>query len=395
LFLCYGGGRSQELTETIKKIPKEDKFVKDIKEIILHSLRNDENLKREIIDVVKEDLQDDLKEFSERFMCKPPYGGEDCGQCADGYFGEYPNCKTTTYALVTGYPRRSDETNQILVMDESGLMKTCFKPKSKYPLKVSGARGVYTAGRMIVCGGCCRETSACYFYADAQEGWTKLADMSTQRTSSSSIAIPDGILVTGGFDHNNKVLKTSEQIYANGTVKQGKPLPEPRYGHCMTEYKGQIISTGGEDENEVETSTVWSFNNHVEFTLTNEPSMKHNRSQHACGIVHSAHHNQRPLLVVAGGWRSDGNDKSEYLDFTLPGSQWQLCSEDFPNEMTGPKMTTTESKKQLFMTYQNEIYYFKCHSKEDCHWEQKNYQLQIKRSFHVMMEVPPSLVENC
>ena len=27
-------------------------------------------------------------------MCKPPYGGEDCGQCADGYFGEYPNCKS-------------------------------------------------------------------------------------------------------------------------------------------------------------------------------------------------------------------------------------------------------------------------------------------------------------
>ena len=69
--------------------------------------------------------------------------------------------------------------------------------------------------------------------------------------------------------------------------------------------------------------------------------------------------------------------------------------EDFPNEMTGPKMTTTESKKQLFMTYQNEIYYFKCRSSEDCYWEQKNYQLQIKRSFHVMMEVPPSLVENC
>ena len=57
--------------------------------------------------------------------------------------------------------------------------------------------------------------------------------------------------------------------------------------------------------------------------------------------------------------------------------------EDFPVEITGPRMTTSESKKQLFMTYQNEIYYFKCRSREDCYWEQKNYQLQIKRSFHV------------
>ena len=100
---------------------------------------------------------------------------------------------------MTGYPRRSDETNQILVMDESGLMKTCFKPKSKYPLKVSGARGVYSAGRMIVCGGCCPiNITACYSYGDDQQGWTKLADMDTPRHDSSSIAIPGGILVTGG-----------------------------------------------------------------------------------------------------------------------------------------------------------------------------------------------------
>ena len=99
------------------------------------------------------------------------------------------------YVLVTGWPR--DKTAQMEVMDESGSTKICKNPKSKYPLQVDDATGVYTEGRMIVCGGCCRETSACYFYADAQQGWTKLADMSTQRTSSSSIAIPDGILVTG------------------------------------------------------------------------------------------------------------------------------------------------------------------------------------------------------
>ena len=69
--------------------------------------------------------------------------------------------------------------------------------------------------------------------------------------------------------------------------------------------------------------------------------------------------------------------------------------EDFSVEITGPRMTTSESKKQLFMTYGNEIFYFKCRSSDDCYWEKKNYELQTKRSFHVMMEVPPSLVENC
>ena len=230
------------------------------------------------------------------------------------------------YVLVTGYPK-NDETAQMEVMDESGSTKICKNPKSKYPLQVIDATGVYTEGRMIVCGGY-PETSACYYYKDDQQGWTKLADMGTQRSGSSSIKIPGGILVTGGYDGRN-FLKTSEIIYNNGTVKQGKSLPEPRFAHCMVEYQGQIISTGGLDGKGDDTSNVWSFNNLVEFTLTNKPSMKHSRYFHACGIVHSIQHQDRPLLVVAGSWIGDGSNNSEYLDFTLPGSQWQLCSKSF------------------------------------------------------------------
>merc|ERR1712038_1155088 len=174
------------------------------------------------------------------------------------------------YVLVTGSPT-NDETAHMEVMDESGSTKLCKNPKSKYPLQVSYATGVYTEGRMIVCGGGSPPTSHCYTYENDQQGWTKLADMDTQRSSSSSIAIPGGILVTGGYDGSN-TLKTSEIIYINGTVKQGKSLPEPRYAHCMVEYQGEIISTGGLDENNDDTSDVWSFKNHVEFPLTNKPS---------------------------------------------------------------------------------------------------------------------------
>merc|ERR1719334_1469707 len=118
----------------------------------------------------------------------------------------------------------------------------------------------------------------------------------------------------------------------------------------MVEYQGEIISTGGYDGNAVSTSDVWAFNNHVEFTLTNKPRMKHSRARHACGIVHSMHHQGRPLLVVVGSWLGIGSNKSEYWDFTLPGSQWQLCSEDLPVVMDyGPRMTTKKSKNQLLM----------------------------------------------
>ena len=63
--------------------------------------------------------------------------------------------------------------------------------------------------------------------------------------------------------------------------------------------------------------------------VTNGPRMKYVRHYHACGIVHSDKFEGRPLLVVAGAYFGDGQDKSEYWDFTVPGSQWQLCSKSF------------------------------------------------------------------
>ncbi len=109
---------------------------------------------------------------------------------------------------------------------------------------------------MIVCGGCQQfvPNKNCFEYG-AQHGWKRLANMTTPRWGSASISIPGGILVTGGSDDNcgaplrvmevENPLKTSEIVYLNGTVKQAKPLPEGRIGHCLVEYQGQIISTGG------------------------------------------------------------------------------------------------------------------------------------------------------
>merc|ERR1712025_971385 len=100
----------------------------------------------------------------------------------------------------------------------------------------------------------------------------------------------------------------------------------------------------------------------------------------------------RPLLVVAGSDGRDG-DSSEYWDFTLPGSQWQLCSKDLPVGMSGPKMTTAKDKNQLLMTYEKGIYSFNCRSSDDCYWEKKNQELKTNRWNPVLMEVPASLVE--
>ena len=151
--------------------------------------------------------------------------------------------------------------------------------------------------------------------------------MSTPRSDSSSVPIPGGIWVTGGSD--GSILKTTEKMFLNQT-KQVGPLPAARYAHCLVNYGDKIFSTGGQDENYVATSNVWQFDAGDNFAKTDGPEMKNTRYYHGCGIVHSIHHGSRPLLVVAGSWSGlgggTGAKNSEYWDFTVPGSTWQLCS---------------------------------------------------------------------
>ena len=65
------------------------------------------------------------------------------------------------------------------------------------------------------------------------------------------------------------------------------------------------------------------FNNLNDFALTNGPEMKYTRANHGCGIFKSDQHDGRPLLVVVG---PEEKEKSEYWDFTVPGSKWQIST---------------------------------------------------------------------
>ena len=102
-------------------------------------------------------------------------------------------------------------------------------------------------------------------------------------------------------------------------------LPAARSSHCMVNFEDKIFSTGGWD-GKVATSNVWQFNPANNFAKADGPEMNKTRYLHGCGIVHSIHHGSRPLLVVAGSSGGSGAKNSEYWDFTVPGSTWQLCS---------------------------------------------------------------------
>ena len=61
LLLCFGISKAQNLKETVRDILKRDELKEDIKNVILHLLKNDENLKRNIIEILKEDVDEDLE----------------------------------------------------------------------------------------------------------------------------------------------------------------------------------------------------------------------------------------------------------------------------------------------------------------------------------------------
>ena len=52
--------------------------------------------------------------------------------------------------------------------------------------------------------------------------------------------------------------------------------------------------------------------------------MNHVRGYFACSTMVSAVHDGRTVAVVAGAYSGDGQDTAEILDFTMPGSVWEL-----------------------------------------------------------------------
>jgi len=280
---------------------------------------------------------------------------------------------------------------------DNGKTKVC-QPFLDYPFQYDSgfgsATGVSTDENMIICGGHYARTRKCMIYRKGK-GWSKLANMGVPRSQSASVPIPGGILVSGGYDGVN-FLKSNLIVSTDGSVQKGGELPEPRNGHCLVEYQGQIISTGGGAFGK-EFSNVWMFNNKEEFSLVKETQMKQKRYNHGCGIFYSNKHDGRPLLVVAGGW-TDGERSSEFWDFTKPGAKWELTSQDLPLKMAGNKIAPTADGKGLLMTYLSGIYGFRCDSPQNCYWVQeytKLNKLKIPRSWHVFLKAPKSLVEDC
>jgi hypothetical protein len=86
------------------------------------------------------------------------------------------------------------------------------------------------------------------------------------------------------------------------------------------------IKNISDDESDEGTSNVWMFVEKEKVKYIGDgPDLKHKRAAHGCAIFISSQHSGRPLLVVAGG-NTGGLDAktSEYWDFSMPNTKWQL-----------------------------------------------------------------------
>lgn len=229
------------------------------------------------------------------------------------------------YVQITGYPR-DENTAKLEVIDPDGQTKVC-QGNMAYPLQISYATAAFTEDKMVVCGGYPPYTDKCHIYEHGQ-GWSLLATMNQPRIYTASISIPGGMIVIGGWDGSN-TLKTSQIVRLDGSsVTYGLEIPEPRWGHCIAQYKEDdaFFITGGSNANDDVTSTVWQYEGTDNFSLKRTSTMKKTRVLHACSIFSSDQHSGRPVLVAAGSFSGSGKNNCEFWDFTQPGSEWQLCS---------------------------------------------------------------------
>ena len=161
--------------------------------------------------------------------------------------------------LITGFGK---DNNRIEVLPTTETKTNlCHASSDNHPLDVGVSSGALVNDHIVICGGdtgdiSAPETSSCYKFGEDRQ-WKNFAQMSRARSASASVAIPDGIWVTGGSEED-EILKTTEIIFLNGTSVPGLPLPEPRYTHRLVKYGDIIFSVGGFFDG-LPTSSVWIF----------------------------------------------------------------------------------------------------------------------------------------
>jgi hypothetical protein len=196
--------------------------------------------------------------------------------------------------FTTGGQKGDDEIfNSTEIIDLSGKGNLlCSSIPTQLPMNLTESTGAIIDGRtIIICGGETYEQKTqekCYILTN--NGFKNLVNMTTTRTSASSIVTKDNKLwVTGGWLGGSYTgLKSTELIDIKSlTSTRYVDLPDYMWGHKMVAInKSTSILIGGVyDRYRAHWSNATYFFDHVNEIWTPGPSLKFPRNSHTAGLM--------------------------------------------------------------------------------------------------------------
>ena len=212
---------------------------------------------------------------------------------------------------------RGDNSQSVQVVDVVSGDNYCSSDLPDYPLNPWAAAGALFENTPVVCGHK-SYTKACYSYDKASNTWQLFGNLVTGRRHHCAVIFREALWVTGGYNGNR--LRSTEIMALDGTVTSGPNLPADRYGHCMVVLNNDEFMILGSDSSGSLYRNTMTYNANSG-TFTNGPSMLHDRRDGACSIFYSKLHNDRPVLLVAGGYGDNGTP--ELLDYSQENAQWE------------------------------------------------------------------------
>ena len=228
-----------------------------------------------------------------------------------------------------------DSNTQIIDLTEQ--TRSCTN-LTKYPISpISSATGAIVSGHPMICGGWSGlpelvAYSECYHYNKDSSNWIFLTNMMEKRMYSASVVINGSLFVMGGFrGHSAGALTSTEYVSPDGDASQpGPELPSARYGHCAVKLSnGHVMLLGGDPYypwNLFDSKSVITFDHHTEKFNTSLPPLKFDREHFGCAVFNSAMHENREVVLAAGGYNQA---TAEVLDYTQPNAEWTESNHSF------------------------------------------------------------------
>ena len=135
---------------------------------------------------------------------------------------------------------------QMIKIGKSGIEIENSCQLADYPLKVSGAKGIFLeqSNSNFVCGGN-PLTNECYKFDSTSLSWKSMKPMNNSKCYHGMASTNDKVFVCGGLDRGSS---TSCEKFENDSWNNIASLPTPLYRHCMVAINNEtIVSIGGYD----------------------------------------------------------------------------------------------------------------------------------------------------